>query len=88
MQINSVFFFVLLILSVGLILLSMKKCGRFFSAFFMSVLQGVAALFAVNLISSITGVSLAVNWVSLTISAVGGVCGVVSMLIMNVLIYT
>ncbi|MFI3142073.1 MAG: pro-sigmaK processing inhibitor BofA family protein [Clostridia bacterium] len=88
MQINSVFFFALLIMGVGLILFSMKKCGRFFSAFFLSVLQGVAALFAVNLITSITGVSLAVNWVSLAISAVGGVCGVIGMLIMNFLVYT
>jgi len=59
----------------------MFKSKNFFKALVFSALQGVAALFAVNLLSAATGVSLAVNGVTLALSAIGGTAGVVGMLI-------
>lgn len=59
----------------------MFKSKHFFKAFVLSALQGVAALFAVNLLSAATGVSLAVNGVTLALSAIGGTAGVIGMLV-------
>lgn len=61
--------------------LVMSKSKSFFKALVFSALQGVAALFAVNLLSAATGVSLAVNGVTLALSAIGGTAGVVGLLV-------
>lgn len=61
--------------------LVMNKSKSFFKALVFSALQGVAALFAVNLLSAATGVSLAVNGVTLALSAIGGTAGVVGLLV-------
>lgn len=52
----------------------------------MSVLQGVAALFAVNVLGTLTGVTLAVNWWTLGASALGGTAGVILLLGLNVIL--
>ncbi len=61
--------------------LVMSKSKSFFKALVFSALQGVAALFAVNLLSAATGVSLAVNGVTLALSAIGGTAGVIGLLV-------
>ena len=74
---------VLLILSAVIIIISMLKSKHFFKAAILSCLQGVAALFAVNLLTSFTGVSIAVNYITLAICAVSGIAGVVLLLACN-----
>lgn len=59
-----------------------------FSALIKSILQGVVAIFAVNLIGMATGTSLAVNWYSLGAGAALGAPGVISMLLLNVIFGT
>lgn len=86
MLIYSKFFCFLLIICAFVILIYMKKSGRFFSCIFLSLIQGVSSLFAVNLITSVTGVSVAINWISIAISSIGGVFGVVAILIADVLL--
>ncbi len=61
---------------------------RGFSALILSVLQGVVAIFAVNLIGMATGTGLAVNWYSLGAGAALGAPGVISMLLLNVIFGT
>ncbi len=61
--------------------LVMFKSKDFFKALVFSALQGIAALFAVNLLSAATGVSLAVNGVTLALSVIGGTAGVVGLLV-------
>ena len=51
------------------ILGAMLRSGHALKALLMSVLQGVAALFAVNVLGTLTGVTLAVNWWTLGISS-------------------
>jgi len=53
------------------------------TSFFLSALQGIAAMFAVNLAGLATGVTLSVNWYTLTSSAVLGLPGVIGMLTLN-----
>lgn len=68
------------------ILGAMLRSGHALKALLMSVLQGVAALFAVNVLGTLTGVTLAVNWWTLGISSLGGTAGVVFLLVLNVIL--
>ena len=68
------------------ILGAMLRSGHALKALLMSVLQGVAALSAVNVLGTLTGVTLAVNWWTLGISSLGGTAGVVFLLVLNVIL--
>ncbi len=58
---------------------------RGFSSLLLSALQGIAALFAVNLAGMATGVCLAVNLYSISAAAVLGMPGVIGMLLTNII---
>lgn len=81
MQFKSIPVIIMLAAFSVIILAVMVKSKHFFKALVLSALQGVAALFAVNLLSAATGVTLAVNPVTLVVSAVGSLPGVVAMLV-------
>lgn len=81
MEFKSTGVIVMLSLFSLITLVVMLKSKHFFKAFFLSALQGIAALFAVNLLSSLTGVSLSVNGITLALSAIGGTAGVVGLLV-------
>lgn len=72
-----------LILSGIVILISMLRTKRFFTMLFLTVLQGLAAFFAVNFVGGFFGVHLALNWGHLGVSALGGVPGVILLLLVN-----
>ena len=72
-------------LAVTAVLITLFKTKRFFSAALLSVLQGIAALFAVNFAGSFFGVHIAVNPFSVAVSSIGGTSGVILMLISQVL---
>ena len=69
-----------------LCLVRMFKSGHFFKAFATSALSGLGSLFAVNLISGVTGVSVAVNWFTIVFCAFSGICGSIFLLITNLII--
>ena len=50
-----------------------------------SMMLGILALAAVNLTSSLTGVMLPVSFLSLGVSAAGGIPGVTMLLLMNLI---
>ena len=81
MQFKSIPVIIMLAAFSVIILAVMVKSKHFFKALVLSALQGVAALFAVNLLSAATGVTLVVNPVTLAVSAVGSLPGVVAMLV-------
>lgn len=64
-----------------IILIVMIRSKRFFSSLFLSALSGCAALFGLNLMSEFLGFSLSLNPVTLAISCVGGIPGVVMLLV-------
>lgn len=84
MNIESKSVFGLLVCFGIIILISMIRSKHFFSCLLLSCLSGVAALFAVNLLSAVTGFELAVNPVTLAVSAVGGTPGVVLLLVSRI----
>ena len=56
------------------------------TSFALSALQGIAAMFAVNLTGLVTGVTLATNWYTVATYIVLGLPGVISTLIINLII--
>lgn len=77
---ESLWLAAVLIVSALALLFCMRKSGHFFKSLLYSVMQGGAALFAVNALAGFTGVSLAVNGVTLAVGALGGIPGVILML--------
>lgn len=70
----------------ALMLLAMGRSGKFFRAFGLSALSGVAALFAVHFLSQFTGTDLAINPATLGTSAVAGISGVVTLLVCKLIL--
>ena len=86
MSIGSYIIFVILILSGIIILYVSIKSERFFRCLFLSAVSGTGSLFAVNIASAVTGVSLSVNTATLLISSIGGVPGTVFLLLSDVIL--
>lgn len=57
------------------------KSGHFIRYLFLSAVSGIGALFAVNLLTSVTGVSIALNYITLGVSAVFGISGVIALVL-------
>jgi hypothetical protein len=60
--------------------------SEFFRSLFLSAASGIGSLFAVNIASAVTGVSLAVNLFTLLVSGIGGVPGTVFLLLCDVIL--
>ena len=67
-----------------IIFITYIKSKRFFKAFFLTALQGICALFAVNFIGKFVTVHLPVNFWTLGISSIGGVSAVIMMLLCDI----
>ena len=61
----------------------MIKCEKDGKCFMLSALQGIAAIFAVNIIGMVSGVTVAVNWYTLGTGAILGIPGVIGILMLN-----
>ncbi len=69
--------------SVLSVIFAMIKSKKFFRCLFSSAIQGITALFAVNVIGALTGVTVAVNGYTLCASSLFGVPAVISALILD-----
>ena len=78
----------LFIMSVSavIVLFSMIKTHHFFKSFMLSLVQGIAALFAVNLIGDFLNVHIALNMFSVFVGVFGGLPGIIFLLISNIFI--
>ncbi len=56
------------------------------TSFFLSAMQGLAALCAVNLTGMITGVTIAVNWYTVISYIVLGLPGVIGTLVLDIML--
>ena len=66
----------------------MIKSEKGATSLVLSALQGIAALFAVNLTGMVTGVTVAVNWYTLCSTVILGLPGVIGALFLNFLFGT
>ena len=73
---GCIFAFYIIVIVVAFI-----KSKRLFTAFLLTALQGICALFAVNLIGQYIMVHIPVNAWTLGVSSVGGASGVIMMLL-------
>lgn len=87
MNIESKAVFGLLICFGIIILIVMLNSKHFFKCIILSALSGIAALFAVNMLSGFTGFELSVNPITLAMSAIGGTPGVIMMLISRIFLH-
>lgn len=85
MTTSEIFILALLIISFFLILRKMIKSGHFFRCLFLSAVSGIGGLFFVNIISPFTGVSLGANPFTLAFSALTGLSGTISLLIVRLM---
>ena len=69
-----------LIISAVITVSIFAKSRHFFRCLFLSSLSGIGSLFAVNVLSQMTGVALGINAVTLSVSALGGIPSVIAML--------
>ncbi len=63
------------------ILLSMLRSRRLLRCLLLTAFSGIAALYAVNALGLLAGISVPVNGLSLGVSAVGGAPGVIALLL-------
>lgn len=65
--------------------IKMIKSKHFFKAIFISALSGIGCIFAVNLLTDFTGINLAVNWFTLSFSALLGPFGSIGLILLGIL---
>ena len=68
-------------ISAVIVFVALIKSGHFIRYFLLSAISGIGSLFAVNLLSAVTGVSIALNYITLCISSVFGISGVIGLLL-------
>ena len=79
------FFIAAAVISAVCVLWCMIKSEKGASSFALSALQGIAAMFAVNLAGLVTGVTLAVNWYTIVSFILLGMPGVIGALVLNLI---
>ncbi len=77
---QTTFLCICLIASAVIMLSIFVKSRHFFRCLFLSSLSGIGSLFAVNVLSQMTGVTLGINAITLSVSAFGGIPSVIAML--------
>lgn len=60
------------------------KSKRFFTALLFTALQGICALFAVNLIGKYIAIHIPINAWTLGVSSLGGISGVIMLLLCDI----
>lgn len=72
-------FLIILAICVIILFAVMIKGRKFFLCILSSLLQGIAAMFAVNVLGMVTGFHIAVNWYTIAFSALFGTPGVIAL---------
>lgn len=80
MNTQTTFMCICLIISAIIMVGLFIKSHHFFRCLFLSSLSGIGSLFAVNVLSQMTGIMLGINAVTLSVSALGGIPSVIAML--------
>ncbi len=80
----KVFLVILFSFYILIILVAHVKSKKFLISVFLTTLQGLCSLFAVNLLGQYISVHIPVNIYTLGVSTLGGVSGVIMMLLCDV----
>ncbi len=74
----------LFLIYISVVFFSYYKSEKFFVHLLSTVLQGICALFAVNLIGKFISVHIPVNYFTVGVSSIGGVSGVILLLLCDI----
>ena len=66
-----------------IILAASFKSGHFIKSILLTFISGIGALFAVNILTPVTGVGIALNYISIALSGIFGIPGVIALLFMH-----
>lgn len=75
--------YLIVITGFAIVLFTEVKSKHFFKNVFISALQGVVSLISVNLLGLLTGVTIAVNWYTLLVTAIFGIPGCITFVLLN-----
>lgn len=81
MNSGKIFFAILFSIYIFVIFIAHIKSKKFFISVFLTALQGLCAIFAVNLLGKYISIHIPVNGWTLGVSSVGGISGVIMMLL-------
>lgn len=81
MQSAKIFLGIIFTIYTIIILITMFRTKRFFTAGFLNILQGVCGLFAVNLLGQYILIHIPINGWTIGVSSVGGLSGVIMLLL-------
>ena len=80
---SAVLICAVLALALLAVLIAFLRSGRFFGALFSSAVQGAVSLLAVNVAGMLTGVTVAVNPVTLTAVSLLGIPGQIGLVLLT-----
>ncbi len=63
------------------VIICLLKSGHFLKYLTLSAISGIGALFGVNLLTSLTGVSIGPNYITVSVSALFGISGVIALVL-------
>lgn len=81
MQSAKIFLGIIFVIYALTILIIIIKTKKFFTTMFLTVLQGICGLFAVNLLGQYIAIHIPVNGWTISVSSIGGLSGVIMMLL-------
>lgn len=84
MDSGKIFLGVLFATYLIVIFMAYFKSKRFFTALLFTALQGICALFAVNLIGKYITIHIPINAWTLSVSSLGGISGVITLLLCDI----
>ncbi len=84
MSFANAFLGIISIIYIIIITITMIKSKRFFTTLFLTVLQGICAIFAVNFIGQYISIHIPINQYTLGISSIGGISGVIMILLCDI----
>ena len=75
--------YVIVVIGFAVTLFSAIKSGHFVKSTLNSALTGILSVLSVNLFGLFTGVTVAVNWYTLIFTAIFGIPGTITFVILN-----
>ena len=75
--------YVIIIIGFTAVLFVTLRSGHFIKNIFHSALTGILSMLSVNVIGLLTGVTIAVNWYTLLFTAIMGIPGTITFVLLN-----
>lgn len=75
--------YVIIIIGFAAVLLTTLRSGHFIKNILNSALTGILSILSVNVIGLLTGVTVAINWYTLIFTAIFGIPGTITFVLLN-----